>query len=173
MWDPGDRKLPNSRRILGGNLTMGCWSLLIILIILIATTGHADTGAEDPPLIQAAEAGRFVDVQRLLAAGADLTATTSDGWTALHWAVYKGHDDVVTMLLGAGADPTATTLHGWTALHAAADMGRVDMLAALLGVGADPTATTRDGWTALHRANSVDVVTALLAAGADVHARDK
>jgi ankyrin repeat protein len=28
------------------------------------------------------------------------------GWTALHWAAFGGHDDVVRLLLLAGADPT-------------------------------------------------------------------
>lgn len=67
------QSLQASIRILEGNLKIGCWSLFIILI---ATTGHAGTGTEEPPLIQAVEAGRFAEVKCLLAAGADPTATT-------------------------------------------------------------------------------------------------
>jgi ankyrin repeat protein len=45
------------------------------------------------------------EVKRLLEAGADVNAPDEDGDTALMWAVFKGHKDVVKVLYAAGANP--------------------------------------------------------------------
>lgn len=60
-------------------------------------------------------------IRMLVAAGSEGDVPDKDGMTPLHWAAWRGHDEVVTILLDAGADAnkrtTATTSYcesGWT-----------------------------------------------------------
>ena len=48
--------------------------------------------------------------------GADINLRSSDGWTALTWASYNGHEAVVRLLLERGANVTLRTTSGHTAL---------------------------------------------------------
>ena len=57
----------------------------------------------------AAENGRVADVERLIAARAELEANDGYGYTPLHTAAWKGHVEVAEKLLAAGADIGATT----------------------------------------------------------------
>ncbi len=54
-------------------------------------------------------------VQLLLDAGADLSAPTNRGNTALHIAAYKGHLEIVRLLLSRGADRNLKNARGETA----------------------------------------------------------
>jgi ankyrin repeat protein len=47
----------------------------------------------------------IAEVKRLLEKGADVNAPDEDGDTALMWAVFKGHKDVVKVLHKWGANP--------------------------------------------------------------------
>lgn len=47
--------------------------------------------------------GSSACVAELLKAGADPNHTESDGWSALHWAARKGHEQVCELLLQYGA----------------------------------------------------------------------
>ena len=80
----------------------------------------------------------------LIAAGADATAKTSDGYTALQWAAMWGPDDptLAGVLMGAGCDPEAKR-YGYTALGLAQRLhhNRPRMAALLEAVAADPEAT--------------------------------
>ncbi|MCX7935811.1 MAG: ankyrin repeat domain-containing protein, partial [Planctomycetota bacterium] len=77
------------------------------------------TWATDPAVAEA-----------LLAAGADANSAENrrgcpdmslwDGMTALHWAVYRGHDAMVQTLLQNGANPNQPDGYGLTPLHYAA-----------------------------------------------------
>ncbi|PNH03306.1 Ankyrin-3 [Tetrabaena socialis] len=115
--------------------------------------------------------GRTGMVDVLLAAGADVAATTatSDS-TALLLASQEGVKDVVEALLGAGADVSAKNADGWTALHSASHRGHTEVVKVLLGAGTAVEARSKNGWTALHwasREGHKKVVEALLRAGAD------
>jgi ankyrin repeat protein len=52
----------------------------------------------------AAGTGKLDNVEVLIAAGAKVTARTTNGWTALHSAVQRGDLPMVKKLIAAGAD---------------------------------------------------------------------
>ena len=62
----------------------------------------------------------------LLQAGADLKATDTAGWSALHHAAYGGHDAAVQALLAAGADCRAKCNIGKTPLDDALEEGHAE-----------------------------------------------
>lgn len=77
--------------------------------------------------------------------GADIDALDDEGWSALHYAAWNGHESAVKRLLAAGADvnvracPTLST-----ALHYAAGMGYPNVVRTLVDAGADTTARDAD-----------------------------
>lgn len=89
-------------------------------------------------------------VRRLLAAGANVHSTTTNGFTPLHLAALDGRVQSVRALLAAGANVhRATTSTGMTPLHFAAMDGHVQSVHALLAGGADVNATSFNGTTPL------------------------
>jgi len=96
--------------------------------------------------IAAARNGDAQQVRVLLAAGAwpELDAVTQDGWSALHYAAYLGHEEVVGVLLEAGADPDVVHPSGQTPLHrVATDRGSVSIARELIARGATIDAVAR------------------------------
>ena len=75
----------------------------------------------------------------MIKAGADLKATTKNGWTPLMVAVENGHKEITETLIKAGADLEATTKYGITALIRAAEKGRKEIAEVLIKAGADPS----------------------------------
>jgi ankyrin repeat protein len=111
-------------------------------------------------------------VQMLLAAGANIRATTRlGGITALHMASEAGHAPVVAALIAAGADPGAVTSTGTTALMYSAKSGSTETATRLIETGADINAKEKGfGQTALMIAaglDRADIVKLLLQRGAD------
>ncbi|MDE0620283.1 MAG: ankyrin repeat domain-containing protein [Bryobacterales bacterium] len=109
-----------------------------------------------PEIHRAAIAGDRQEVQRLLAAGASVTAKESlwGGKSALHYGAIGGHPGVVLALLNAGAPIEARDDTGETALRESLRSGGPHYLTlqVLLVAGADPEAVSRFGGTALHEA---------------------
>lgn len=154
---------------------------------------NARTHLGETPLHLAAAARRGDPVpviSALLEAGADPDARTGDGRTPLHAAVQADQPAAAIALVEAGADPTArddagnladpTACEHWgkAVFFAAADAA---VIARCLEAGADPNpvaGTQGQTWAwllhaaAAHARDSA-VITALVAAGADVHARDR
>ena len=131
--------------------------------------------ATDSHLLLAALEGNVEVVQTLLAHGANVNATDSDGGTALFNAAQEGNVEVVQTLLAHGANVSATVSDGRTALVIAAQFGSVEVVQTLLAHGANVSATDGHGWTALFVAaekGNVEVVQTLLAHGANVNATD-
>ena len=69
------------------------------------TRRNRKTVGGTPDLITASMNNDIAEVKRLLEAGADVNAPDEDGDTALMWAVFKGHKDVVKVLYDAHANP--------------------------------------------------------------------
>ncbi len=104
-------------------------------------------------LLFAARSGDLESARLLVAAGADVHDTAADGNTALAIAAHSGHGSLAMFLLERGADPNAAPL-GYTPLHAAVLRGTlrdrrfpnddpgagVPLVRALLAHGADPHA---------------------------------
>mmetsp|Transcript_58475 Transcript_58475/g.165156 ORF Transcript_58475/g.165156 Transcript_58475/m.165156 type:complete len:949 (+) Transcript_58475:45-2891(+) len=113
-------------------------------------------------LLEAVKNGAHSDVQRLLAAGADVNFQAGArkytriglrqevGETALHWASLRGDKVVAEWLLGARADPDLRDQDGKPALHIAAFNGVADVMETLLGARCNPDAQDLRGNTALH-----------------------
>ncbi len=111
-------------------------------------------------------------VKGLLAAGANVKATTREGAiTPLFMACTNGNAAIVGAMIKAGADANAVNGNGTTALMTAAASGSVDAVKVLLDGGADVTAKERvHGQTALMFAaalNRYEVVKLLMARGAE------
>ncbi|MCE5240771.1 ankyrin repeat domain-containing protein [bacterium] len=135
----------------------------------------ADTTArdgEDKTALHCAARHGYVAIARLLLGhGAQVNAADRMGTTPLHEAATTAQTVLATLLLDRGADPEARDRQGRTPLDLVGDSsdyrGRApDMARLLVGHGAQPS---------LHLAASLwdaDTIRRLLAAGADVNARD-
>lgn len=127
--------------------------------------------------------------QRVLAAGADVCAADSNGWTPLHHAADKGWLDICKILLSKGANVDAKdNSNGWTPLHRTVDKGLIDICKILLGKGASVDAKDNSGLTPLYYVVASDfwglgdrfsisdhlgVGRLLVDKGANVNAKDK
>lgn len=159
-------------------------------IIARGVAGHLARGAdiEQPDgagltlLMWAAWFGRAETVRELLAAGANIWATSKhDGRTVLICAALNTLDpEVLPTLLAAGlsSQVQAADPHGATALMVAAQEGSAANVRALLAAGSDAAATDGNHRNALfwavQRASSdrAEVLQMLLAAGADPNVAD-
>jgi len=97
------------------------------------TRAAARRGAmQETELQTAVQNGRVADVERLIAARADLEAKDRNGgWTPLHWAVARGHLEVAEKLLATDASVGAKDMDGQTPLKLAVE-GYNPAVAALL-----------------------------------------
>lgn len=94
---------------------------------LLITTKSGQTS----PLIESSSSGRVEVVRSLLRhpqAALTLNQCDAFGKTALWWACYKGHDEVVMLLLEAGADPGLTDKYGVTPMAIATKHGHEDCI---------------------------------------------
>lgn len=107
----------------------GCWFVggLTILVVVIIAGRALWTTSKDIALVQAARRNDIPGVRAELARGTRVDAKWK-GMTALGWAVYDGHADLVSLLLDRGANPTP-------ALYQAVVTNRGDMVALLIRAG--------------------------------------
>jgi ankyrin repeat protein/mono/diheme cytochrome c family protein len=112
-------------------------------------------------------------VKLLLLAGAAVDAKTTEGRTPLYAAAtIPAGLGAMRHLLEAGADANAATLGGATPLFPAVNVS-AEMTRLLLDKGANPNRATRGGVTPILFTRDAEVVSLLVARGADVKARSK
>jgi ankyrin repeat protein len=102
------------------------------------------------PLHAAAFGGNAAAASRLLKAGADINARARNKFenTPLQVSLLTQSHEVAKLLLTHGADVNAQQAEGITALHEAAQAGDVEMIRALLAAGADPHLRSKQFGTA-------------------------
>ena len=142
---------------------------------------EAEDGDGATPLNLAAWGARTAMVKSLLAHGADPHARNGRRQrTALFAAAGAGDAEIVRILLSEGLDASEQNRSGETPLHYGAEYPEVVRI--LLENGADANATGGSGTTPLmwlgsrgesERVNVDESLSTLLAAGADLHARNE
>jgi cytohesin len=151
-----------------------------LLIEANADVEAASIHTGEAPIHQAALSGHTQIITLLLEANANVNAV-ADGGTALHRAITNGEIGSVKTLLDGNADVNAVDSGGRTPLHDAA-LGNwrnnvIEIVNLLLEAGAQVNVIEiKSGNTPLHTAvlyDKLNIVEALLRAGADVNARDK
>ena len=98
---------------------------------------------------EAAADGNIEDVKHHLAAGADVNAKGSYGFTPLHAAASKGHKDIVELIIAKGADVNAINIFRETPLHRASLSGYEEVIELLITNGADVSVQDINGSTSL------------------------
>ncbi|KAL3479441.1 ankyrin repeat-containing domain protein [Aspergillus californicus] len=96
------------------------------------------------------------------------------GMTALHWAAYNGHVEIVEILSGKKSWLAKVNSAKRTALHLAAMNSQFAVVELLLRKGISIEARCQSGLTALHYAclaNSTEISKLLLMSGADIEAQ--
>lgn len=117
----------------------------------------------------AAERGRAVIVETLIASGVDCNAPDRDGLTALMLAAKQPDIATTSLLLRSGANVAAVDAAGRTALMHAAWSDQAAQVSVLAAAGARLDSVDARGWTALDialRRERLAAVAALLAIGA-------
>jgi uncharacterized protein len=157
-------------------------ALVLTIAICVSGSSYAANVAEpvehQAPLVLAARAKDEAAVQALLAAkpAVDVNQRTSDGTTALHWAIYHNNAALVERLIAARADVNAKNDYGATPMSEAAVVGNVEVIRKLLEARADPESPNADGQTALMviaRTSNVEAARLLLKHRAAVNAREQ
>ena len=101
-------------------------------------------------LIQAVKDNKFVEIQRLIANGADINAKDEKGQTALIMASsFRNNKIMVEYLVDKGADVNKKDKHGNTALMVASFNGDTAVAGYLVGKEALVNTKNNNGWTAL------------------------
>ena len=101
----------------------------------------------------------------------DIKETDNYGWSPLHIAAAKGHDEVITVLVNGGSDREQIDQKGWTPLLVATACGTGKAVKALLVAGVNANAVGGDDSTALAIAASrgnLELVKLLVDAGAEL-----
>ena len=132
----------------------------------IVRGGSPDRGRRSPapggmsPLQYAARDGRLEMAQMLVAAGADVNSREANDITPLLSAIANNHVDVARFLIDHGADVNASDWYGRTPIWSAVETRNMDK----------DNATFENS---IDRAPYIDLITALLAHGANPNARTK
>lgn len=135
---------------IGTGLMIGAWEGNIAMMELFLSRGadihHVNRHGEQA-LQLAAWRGRTEAVRWLLDRGASVSRA-GKAWSALHYAVFAGHEDIARLLMARGADIDARAPNDATVLMMAAREGREPLVRALVEAGADTRLKNDRGDTA-------------------------
>lgn len=146
----------------------------LVDVLLGAGANPAAVLPHEAPLAVAIRHGTDTIAQRLLAAGAPMTA--GDGEAPLLLAARLGRTEIARELVTRGAPREARDEAGRNALMLAAAAGNDELARILLGMGLRTQTADTEGLTALHAAAAAGhaaLCTRLLAAGASVDSRGR
>ena len=104
--------------------------------------------ADEQALMHAAWQGRLAAVKWLVGRGASVNREPLK-WTALHYAVFAGHEDVAAYLIEQGANINARSTNGSSVLMMAVFEGRAELAKRLIASGADTNVKNDKGDGAL------------------------
>lgn len=165
--------------------------MVIISVVGMTTNGHASPSCSDWPNERFFSEASAEDVRVCLSAGMSHGSRDGNGRTALHWAAAVSNDPwVIVELLTSGANPELTDLDGKRPIHVAAGESQHPAILFYLIIwgsnveaevsgegGRCPWSTRRCALVPLHlaaaRPDGADYIAILLAAGANVDARDE
>lgn len=117
--------------------------------LVIALFGYSLTASAAGDIVDAVREKNVSVAETMLADGVDVNARSSDGTTALHWAVYNGNHELAEQLIEAGADVNVRNDYASSPMSEAGVTGDYEMLKLLLDAGADVESPTREGQTVL------------------------
>lgn len=136
---------------IGTGLMIAAWEgdirMMEVFLRYGANINHVNERGEQA-LLHAAWKGHLPAVEWLLARGAQLNRGKA-AWSALHYAVFAGHEEVAHVLVERGADIDARSPNGSSVLMMAAREGRESLARWLVERGADTTVTNEYGDDAL------------------------
>ncbi len=145
-----------------------------LLLTTIAAVLLVGCGPSKPPAISihhAAYKGNIEDVKQHLAAGADVNAKGTIGWTPLHPAAINGHKEIVELLIAKGADVNAKNDDGGTPQDVAIENKQTEIANLLRKHGGKTGAEFSIDVAA--RTGNIEAVKQHIAAGVDVNVKDK
>ena len=120
-------------------------AIAAVLLVGCATTQQPEPTAAKAPDItinEAAYTGNIEAVKQHLAAGTDVNAKASRGWTPLHSVASK---KIAKLLIKKGADVNAKDKIGGTPLHLATYSGQEEIVELLIASGANMNAKIEVG----------------------------
>jgi uncharacterized protein len=143
--------------------------------VLLLTLMSGCAAASDLRLIEAVKKHKLETARALIRQRVDVNSKESDGTTALHWAAHWNDADAADLLIRSGANVNAATDLGVSPISLACLNGGGTLVEKFLAAGGHAEVAGPNGETALMtcaRAGSLQAVTALLAHGANVNAKE-
>jgi len=114
---------------------------VLILPLFVFSFSFAIDTIEKDKFLNAVKKNDVKTVVKYIDNGMDVNVINDkNGWSALHYASFKGYSKMVQILLENGADVDMKNFKGQTALHLAAKKGNLEVVKVLLSYGADPEA---------------------------------
>ena len=142
-----------------------------------AITGGSDLDARDfwsrTPFLFSILVGDIRKTEMLVQAGADTSAVGRCGKTPMAYAIKKDNVDMLNWLIERGFDIEQVNDFGNAPLMEAVKAGAVECLKALINKGADISKPNSIPYMPIHEACNLEIVHALLEAGADINDMSK